>query len=94
VPDAGPEPATPEDSPTALPPVGARILAFVAILIGGLCGGLIGFAFMDLQCGGDCATSAGVGGLVGAIVGAAGVGVISVLALRAMGEWHRIQDKQ
>ena len=90
MPDASPE----EPTPTALPPVGARLLAFVAILIGGLCGGLIGYAFMDLQCGGDCATSSGIGGLVGAIVGAAGVGVISVLALRAMGEWHRIQDKQ
>ena len=39
--------------PTALPPVGARLLAFLAILVGGLCGGLIGWAVTDLQCGGD-----------------------------------------
>ena len=39
-------------SPTALPPVAARVLAFVAILIGGLCGGLIGWSVTDLQCGG------------------------------------------
>ena len=38
-------------TPTALPPVGARILAFVAILVGGLCGGLIGWSVTDLQCG-------------------------------------------
>ena len=37
--------------PTALPSVAARVLAFVAIVIGGLCGGLIGYAFTDLQCG-------------------------------------------
>jgi hypothetical protein len=36
---------------SALPPVGARVLAFVAILVGGLCGGLIGWSFVDLQCG-------------------------------------------
>jgi hypothetical protein len=38
-------------SPTALPSVTARALAFVAILLGGLCGGLIGYAVTDLQCG-------------------------------------------
>lgn len=39
--------------PTALPSSGARFLAFVAILIGGLCGGLIGWSVTDLQCGGE-----------------------------------------
>lgn len=39
--------------PTALPPVVARFLAFLAILVGGLCGGLIGWAVTDLQCGGE-----------------------------------------
>jgi hypothetical protein len=38
-------------APTALPSVLARSLAFVAILVGGLCGGLIGWAVSDLQCG-------------------------------------------
>ena len=38
-------------TPTALPSVTARALAFVAILLGGLCGGLIGYAVTDLQCG-------------------------------------------
>ena len=38
-------------SPNALPSVAARGLAFIAILLGGLCGGLIGYAITDLQCG-------------------------------------------
>jgi hypothetical protein len=36
---------------TALPSVTARLLAFVAILVGGACGGLIGYSVTDLQCG-------------------------------------------
>lgn len=38
-------------TPSALPSITARALAFVAILLGGLCGGLIGYAVTDLQCG-------------------------------------------
>lgn len=74
-------------APTALPSTGARVLAFVAILFGGLCGGLIGYAFVDLQCTGDCGLLAGGAGLLGAVVGAVGVGIVAVLALRAMAEW-------
>ena len=95
---------------TALPPVGARILAFVAVLVGGLCGGLIGWSVTDLQCGATnhpirpgqaapahhhdsgCTTWEGVGGLLGAGVGAGGTGVVSVLVLRAMAEWRRDLD--
>jgi hypothetical protein len=40
-------------TPTALPSVTARWLAFLAILIGGACGGLIGWSVTDLQCGND-----------------------------------------
>jgi hypothetical protein len=94
--------------PTALPSVAARILAFVAILVGGVCGGLIGYAFLDLQCGPDHASTAkahvvrehdsgcdawsGVGGVAGAVVGAGGTGVVAVLVLRAMSEWRRDLD--
>jgi len=85
------EPTEPTDyAPTSLPPTGARVLAFVAILVGGLCGGLIGYGFTDLQCTGDCGLLSSVIGLVGAVVGAVGVGVVAVLALRAMGEWRTI----
>ena len=79
--------------PSALPSRGARFLAFAAILVGGLCGGLIGFSVTRLQCAGDCSTNNSIGGLVGAVLGAAGVAVISVLALRAMGEWKTIQER-
>lgn len=82
-------PEQPDYAPTALPSTGARVLAFLAILFGGLCGGLIGYAFVDLQCTGDCQLLAGGAGLLGAAVGAVGVGVVAVLALRAMGEWQR-----
>ena len=40
-------------APTALPSVTARLLAFLAILVGGLCGGLIGWSVTDLQCGSE-----------------------------------------
>ena len=89
----------PEAKPTsdtvesALPSTGARVLAFLAILVGGVCGGLIGFAVTDLQCSGGCGTGKGIGGLVGALVGALGVAVVAVLALRAMGEWKTIQER-
>lgn len=89
------EPQVPdEEADTALPSVLARALAFGAILVAGLCGGLIGYAFVDLQCEGDCTVPAGLFGLVGAVVAAVGVGIVSVLALRAMGEWNRIESNE
>jgi hypothetical protein len=78
---------------SALPSTGARVLAFLAILVGGVCGGLIGFAVTDLQCSGGCGTGKGIGGVVGALVGSLGVAVVAVLALRAMGEWKTIQER-
>jgi len=81
-------------APSALPPTGARIAAFVAILVAGVCGGLIGYAFVDLQSDGDSTVLAGIAGLVGAVVFAVGVGVVAVLALRAMGEWRVIEHRQ
>lgn len=108
-------------APSALPSVTARLLAFVAILIGGLCGGLIGYSVTELQCGGadttvvigappsarpsatttsiaptsddgGCAAWNGAGGLIGAVIGAGGTGIVSVLVLRAMAEWRRDLD--
>lgn len=78
---------------SALPPSGARILAFAAILAGGACGGIIGFAVTDLQCTGSCDVQSGIGLLVGALAGAIGVAVVSVLTLRAMGEWRTIEHR-
>lgn len=80
-------------APSALPSLGARILAFGAILLGGLFGGLIGYGFTDLQCTDGCTGLAGGVGLLGAVIGAVGVGVVAVLALRAMGEWRTVQHR-
>jgi alanine dehydrogenase len=85
-------PESSDYAPTALPSTGARVLAFVAIIVGGLCGGLIGYAFVDLQCTGDCSLLAGSAGVLGAAIGAVGVGVVAILALRAMGEWAARPD--
>jgi hypothetical protein len=82
--DAAPE------RPTALPSVTARVLGFAAILLAGAAGGFIGYAFTDLQCHGSCATPDSIGAAVGAIIGAVGVAVVVVLALRAMGEWRSV----
>ena len=79
---------------SAIPPVAARAIAFSVILLGGLAGGLIGFALVDLQCEGDCAIPKGLGILVGAVVSAGGMAIVSVLALRAMGEWREITDRE
>lgn len=77
---------------SALPSARARAAAFAAILIAGLSGGLIGYAFVNVQCLEGCSTASGVGAIVGALLAAGGVAVVSVLALRAMGEWRRINE--
>jgi len=74
--------------PTALPPVRARVVAFVAIVVAGICGLLIGASLVRIQCSGDCGTPIGFGALSGAVIGAGGVAVVAVLVLRAMGEWQ------
>ena len=74
--------------PTAVPSRPVRALAFASIVIAGLCGGLIGYAFTDLQCTEGCSTLAGGGALLGAIIFAAGVAIVAVLVLRAMDEWQ------
>ena len=78
---------------SALPSTGARVLAFSSILVAGLCGGLIGDAFVDLQCTGDCGTARALGALIGAVIGAGGVAVVAVLVLRAMTEWRSIEHR-
>ena len=79
---------------SAIPPVAARVIAFVSILLGGLAGGLIGYALVELQCDGDCSVAKGVGLLVGAVGCAGGMAIVGVLALRAMGEWREISDRE
>jgi hypothetical protein len=79
---------------TALPSVGSRLLAFVLILLAGAAGGFIGYSFVDLQCEGDCTLQTGLGSVVGAVLAAGGVAVVTVLTLRAMGEWRTVQARE
>ena len=81
------------DQPHAVPPdsspsPAARVLAFSAIIVAGACGGLIGFAVMDLSCDGGCTTAAGLVGLGTAVGAAVGTGIVAVLTLRAAAEWR------
>lgn len=87
--------------PSAAPPTSARALAVGAILVAGICGGLIGYGIVDLQTSTDAgpgAESSGgigpiVGGVVGAVIAAVGVAVVAVLVLRAMTEWKTIEER-
>ena len=77
---------------SALPSPLARAVAFVAVLVAGAAGGLIGYALVDIQCSGTCAVPNGIGLFLGATLTAFGMGVVAVLVLRALGEWREIQD--
>lgn len=88
-PSTGPADGDPE---SALPPVFARVLAFSSILIGGVAGGLIGYAFADL--GGFGGAAVGLVTFLGAVTGAGGVAVVAVLTLRALGEWETIRRRE
>lgn len=79
---------------SALPSVRARLLAFLAIVVAGVCGALIGSSLAKVGCTHHCGTSQGVGGVAGAAIAAAGVAVIAVLVLRAMGEWRTITEER
>lgn len=87
-------PNQPSGPLSALPSRSARALAFVSILVGGFAGGLIGYALVDVQCSGSCGTPRALGAGIGAVAAAVGTAVVSILVLRAMGEWREIQDRQ
>lgn len=74
------------------PPPVARWLAFVAILFGGMLAGMVGYGVGDLL--GQSSNWAAVGGLLGALTGAVGVGVIANLTLRAMNEWQAVEHPE
>ncbi|MCE2735225.1 MAG: hypothetical protein LW600_01870 [Ilumatobacteraceae bacterium] len=83
----------PTDSLSALPSTAARVMAFISILIGGLAGGLIGYSLVDVQCDGDCGLPLGLGILTGSVLSAGGTAIVSVLVLRALGEWREMADR-
>lgn len=88
------EPLPSERPLSALPSPLARAIAFAGICLGGLAGALIGYALVSVQCTGDCALATGLGLFGGAVAAAIGMAVVAVLALRAMGEWRELQDRE
>ncbi len=86
--------STAEGPDSALPSVRSRVAAFAAIIGGGLGGAIIGYAFATLQCPHHlaCVTSRSLSLWGGSVLGAGGVAVVSVLTLRALGEWRTIRD--
>jgi hypothetical protein len=80
---------------SALPSVRARVAAFVGVIAGGAGGAIIGYAFATLQCGAhqSCTTSRSLLLWAGSLLGAGGAAVISVLTLRALGEWQTIRSR-
>tara|TARA_B100000686_G_C16335368_1_gene735195 strand:+ start:216 stop:515 length:300 start_codon:yes stop_codon:yes gene_type:complete len=80
--------------PSAAPSQKAKYLAFIAILISGLCGGTVGYSVTKLQCEGSCLITAGIIGTIAAVLAAIGVSIVTVLAMRAMAEWQTNQRQQ
>lgn len=79
---------------SALPSRTARVVAFLSIVVSGVAGGAIGYALVDVQCQGDCALPTGIAMLLGSVGVAAGMSVVAVLGLRAMGEWRERGDSR
>jgi hypothetical protein len=83
-----PEPDPSGDStPPMLPSRAAFLLAFGGVVLAGILGGIIGFGIADVSSQSDLSHLIGV--FVGSLIGAAGVGIVAVLVLRAMAEWRR-----
>jgi hypothetical protein len=88
---SGAEPGGPDDrEPTAL----ARVVAFAVIALAGACGALIGWAVADLQCDGSCSAQTAIGALIGGVIAAGGVAVVTVLALQALAEWRAQEGRR
>ncbi len=66
----------------------AQVMAFLAICVAGAGGGIIGYAYQDIQCDSNCGIRLGLYALGGAVVASVGVAIIVVLVLRAMEEWQ------
>jgi hypothetical protein len=64
----------------------AVLAGFLAVVAAGLCGALIGWGLVAIDCEGDCSTAQGFGALFGGLAGALGVAVVAVLVLRALAE--------
>lgn len=80
-------------APPTLPRRTAFLVAWAAIVVAGVLGGIIGYGLADVGAatganpGSD--TAGLVGALVGVIVAGGGVAIVAVLVLRAQAEWRR-----
>jgi hypothetical protein len=70
------------------PPRAAFLIAYLCVVLAGLFGAAIGYGLVNVSSG-SSATDTAIGAVVGATIAAVGVGVVAVLALRAMAEWRR-----
>lgn len=73
---------------SAIPPVAARVIAFVTILLAGSIGGLIGYFLGSAGTSSPSPLGVGIAILIGSVSAAGGTAVVAVLGLRAMGEWN------
>ena len=85
--DDGLEGARGNDPKTALAPVWARVVAFVAVIAIGLAGALVGGRFGDVACTGSCDLVIGASMLTATVVAALGAAAVAVITLRVAGEW-------
>ncbi len=74
----------------AAPPLQARVISLIGVLVGGLLGALIGYGVADLLTEGNSIIAA-LGALLGGVGCAVGVGIIVSLTLRAMNEWNVVK---
>ena len=72
---------------TALAPVWARALAFVAVIVGGMAGAVVGSRFGAVACTGSCDGVIGASMLTATVIAALGVAAVAVITLRVAGEW-------
>ena len=78
---------TSDEVPPMLPSRTAFLLAFSAVVLAGILGGIIGYGIADV--GSDSDATRLLGTFIGAVIAASGVGIVAVLVLRAMSEWNR-----
>jgi TRAP-type C4-dicarboxylate transport system permease small subunit len=87
--DAAEEEPIGREAPPTMPSRTAYLLAFIAVVVGGLFGGIIGYGLVDVSSADASTTSKLVATFIGSVFAAGGVGIVAVLVLRAMAEWKR-----
>ena len=73
-----------------IPPTRAFLLAFLAAVVGGSLGALVGFGYV--RTAHPSPTGEVIGALVGGVVTVVGCSIIAVLVLRARSQWHDLSQ--